>query len=223
MRNSSCVMSIPTRADATLCESAISWQDATVVVYESELSNASCTADSLRADFPEVQFLASSPIAVQPTLSGADVHLVNVTTLDPAMIGEIVGRRLMSGETTVYWADAALAPQVCAARALGVARIVPKSHLREWLRDALVPLLCEARGRRLLQAAHDNMPPLPAWSSPDTCPRLSLAQAETMFRETYVAALLAEGGSSRRAAEMARVPYRTFYDMLKKLSLPRRL
>lgn len=192
----------------------------TVIVFDEDPEVRSSVVDGLRCEFPDLKIVAAeAPASAEVRTSTADVRIVNLSGIEPAQVGEMMGRAAHVAEVSVYWAEDLLAPQVRAARALGVCRIVQRAHLLSWLRAALVPLIAEAQGRRLLESARVSMPPLPAWGEEAPPTRLGLTQAETMFRETYVAAVLAETGNCRRAAELARVPYRTFYDIVRKLSL----
>jgi hypothetical protein len=190
-----------------------------VFIVDSERSRSESLIQVLKRAHPTNRYI-SLCMEIDSRPVHGDVRIVNLGGLVPAALGELLGRTANSPEAaTVYWADDPASPQVCAARALGISRIVPARELNSWLIEALPALVWEGRSLRLLRASQQAMPSIPSWPDRSGANRLGLAQAETMFRETYLAAVLMESDSCRRAAEAARVPYRTFYDMVKKLGL----
>lgn len=157
--------------------------------------------------------LSTSSIEIDVCL----IHLSDDGTEDLPIGVEYVRR---CGCEAVFWADTQRAPQVQAARALGIRRIVPADSFLRWIQAALTTLVNEARAKRLLLRAQCELPPIPSWTIEEsTHMSLSLPVAETLFRESYVRSVLADTKNRSEAALVAGVPYRTFCDILNKLNI----
>jgi hypothetical protein len=109
-----------------------------------------------------------------------------------------------------------------AARALlslGLRHLVPAAAAVAWIADAAPTLARRARARRALELADGQaLPPIPGGLQLPDLAR-GLFEEELCFRETYVRALLAQTQSRSEAARRARVPYRTFCQILSKLGI----
>jgi hypothetical protein len=103
-------------------------------------------------------------------------------------------------------------------RSTGLKWVVSLGDAPTWLPGALGPLAQMARGRALVREAQAIVPPLPGPCGSFT---EGLFEAERSFREIYVRALLGASGTRRHAAQLARVPYRTFINIITKLGLVR--
>lgn len=103
-------------------------------------------------------------------------------------------------------------------RALGFKRLIPLSMLERWLCLTALPLARLARARRTFQEAERILDDISSMAVPLDAPN-GLFLEEQRFRETYLRALLAETGSRRLAADRARVPYRSFCQMLQKAGI----
>lgn len=193
-----------------------------IVIVDTERDEAIRLKSRLGDEFTDVQIaLAQVEDEACDLPEGShDVYVVHLSEGRSRELSLVVNSQgALRDASVVFWGCSAENAQVSAALALGITRIIPEARLVEWLRKALPALIDESRGRRLLRAAREAMPAIPAWTNDQSkCPA-RLIQAESTFRETYLRRLLAETGNCRRAAETAGVPYRTFYDMLKKLNL----
>jgi len=102
----------------------------------------------------------------------------------------------------------------------GYRHIIDVDRLSTWLPDQLTSLCTLAMARRIvLEACSKEAPPSDLTLRTVATSRMNLHAAETNFRETFLRALLTEHGSRRGAAEAAGVPYRSFCEMLRKLSI----
>lgn len=197
-----------------------------VVVVDSDTQGADALGLQLTTQFPGIRVVtAICECAGQPPAdlsSEIDVIIVRLSALGSNELAYALSLlQVTCASQIVFWAEDAKSPQVSAARAIGIRTIVPADQLWPWLCEALPSLVLKARGQRILDRAERSMPPVPQWleHAPIASSRLPLLQAESLFRETYLRWLLAETSNCRRAAELAGVPYRTFYDMVKKLDL----
>jgi DNA-binding NarL/FixJ family response regulator len=120
----------------------------------------------------------------------------------------------------VFYCDDPEAPEVAAAAALGITRIVPAREMAGWLARAGGLLAQGAFLRRAasVYTAAAARPPVLA-ASGETAARLPLPTAEMQFRESYIRFLLTECGSRQEAARRAGVPYRTMCEMIRKLGI----
>ena len=120
----------------------------------------------------------------------------------------------------VFYCDDAESPEVAAAAALGITRIVPARDMAGWLARAGNLL---ARGAFLRRAASACMAAAPRPPVLETLGaasvRMPLPTAEMQFRESYIRFLLTETGSRQEAARRAGVPYRTMCEMIRKLGI----
>jgi CheY-like chemotaxis protein len=125
------------------------------------------------------------------------------------------------GAETVFVAETLDAPEVRAARDVGVSRFVQAADLAGYLAVAVAPLARLARARRTLAEAQREVERLPSWSTPAETSGggIPLAVAERRYRESYLRATLAKGGGRRVAARLTGVPYTTFCVMLRKLGI----
>ncbi|HEU4582835.1 MAG TPA: hypothetical protein VFS67_31470 [Polyangiaceae bacterium] len=195
---------------------------ASIAILDADHNGARLLQAHLSDRFPGAEIVATDLEQTGVSLPGDphDVYVVRLSDCGAKELAFFVAKEGPAGDASVvFWGRHPQAPQVAAARALGIRRVVPAARLLGWLCEALPSLVSEARGRRLLRQAQSSLPAIPDWSDTPATERLCLMQAESMFRETYLRRLLAETGSCRRAAEIAGVPYRTFYDMVKKLDL----
>jgi hypothetical protein len=121
---------------------------------------------------------------------------------------------------SVFVVDHDWSPERFVLESMGFRYVVSRRDLTGWL-PSVVSRLCElSRARRTAHQAASGRPPPP--EPPGAAPSLQdlpLHVAETRFREAYFRLLLARYGSRRRAAEHARVPYRSFCAMLRKLRI----
>ena len=108
-------------------------------------------------------------------------------------------------------------PAACL-RHVGIQSILSESEAESWLPAAIPPLADIVRARRALRAAEARRPKL-AGERPAGPHDAGLFEAEQVFREVYVRTLLAQTGSRKEAAARARVPYRTFCQILSKLGV----
>jgi len=117
--------------------------------------------------------------------------------------------------------DDLASPEHIALRSRGFQLVIAADDLPGWLPSNLPRLVALARARRTLLSACAEQPSAAnaATSAIFRTRGMKLHAAETCFRRTFMRALLAEHGSRRRAAEEARVPYRSFCEMLRKLGL----
>src|SRR5215510_6202580 len=197
-----------------------------VMVVDSGTEGADALCLKLTTQFPGIRVFTAgcecSGHAPAKISSDIDVIIVRLSTLGSSELAYALTLvQVTSASQVVFWAEDVSCPQVSAARAVGIRTIVPAEQFWPWLCEALPSLVLKARGQRFLDKAERSMPPVPRWV--EQCPhgssRLPLLQAESLFRETYLRRLLTETSNCRRAAELAGVPYRTFYDMVKKLDL----
>ncbi|HEX3763088.1 MAG TPA: hypothetical protein VHW23_30535 [Kofleriaceae bacterium] len=196
------------------------------MVVDSDTEAAEALALKLTTQFPGIRVVTAicqcagqSPAEIS---SDIDLIIVRLSALGSSELAYALGLlQVTAASQIVFWAEDAQCPQVSAARAVGIRTIVPADPFWPWLCEAMPSLVLKARGQRILDKAERAMPPVPPWMehTPNGSSRLPLMQAESLFRETYLRWLLAETSNCRRAAELAGVPYRTFYDMVKKLDL----
>jgi hypothetical protein len=118
----------------------------------------------------------------------------------------------------VFFSEDSGAPEIAALRALGWPNLVAGRRARAWIIGALPILARVGRARRGLQCAQAEVPPPPD-DEEQPSPSLPLGLAESRFREGYVRGILAREGNRTAAAERARVPYRTFCNIMRKLGI----
>jgi len=120
----------------------------------------------------------------------------------------------------VFYCDDAESPEVAAAAALGITRIVPARDMAGWLARAGNLLAHGAFLRRAASACMAAAPRPPVLEPLGAAPvRMPLPTAEMQFRESYIRFLLTESGSRQEAARRAGVPYRTMCEMIRKLGI----
>jgi DNA-binding NarL/FixJ family response regulator len=120
----------------------------------------------------------------------------------------------------VFYCDDSESPEVAAAAALGITRIVPARDMAAWLARAGNLLAHGAFLRRAASACTAAAPRPPVLETIGTAPvRRPLPTAEMQFRESYIRFLLTESGSRQEAARRAGVPYRTMCEMIRKLGI----
>ena len=120
----------------------------------------------------------------------------------------------------VFYCDDAESPEVAAAAALGITRIVPARDMAAWLARAGNLLAHGAFLRRAASACMAAAPRPPVLETIGVAPvRMPLPTAEMQFRESYIRFLLTESGSRQEAARRAGVPYRTMCEMIRKLGI----
>ena len=120
----------------------------------------------------------------------------------------------------VFYCDDSESPEVGAAAALGITRIVPAREMAAWLARAGNLLAQGAFLRRAAAACVAAAPRPPLLATTGQPPvRLPLPTAEMQFRESYIRFLLTESGSRQEAARRAGVPYRTMCEMIRKLGI----
>jgi CheY-like chemotaxis protein len=138
-----------------------------------------------------------------------------------ALAIELLG--ISPGAEVVFLVETLEAPEVRAARDVGVSRFVQSIDLPGYLAMAVAPLARLARARRTLAEAQREVERLPALPPADPIESsgggLPLAVAERRYRESYLRATLAKGGGRRAAARLTGVPYTTFCVMLRKLGI----
>jgi hypothetical protein len=106
---------------------------------------------------------------------------------------------------------------------LGTRFVVPLAGSANLILDAVVPWVEVSRGRRAQERvdslfAEAAVVPEPHGSPP---PEGGLYQAEQGFREAYIRLVLTASASRREAASRARIPYRTFCQILRRLDIGR--
>jgi DNA-binding NarL/FixJ family response regulator len=120
----------------------------------------------------------------------------------------------------VFYCDDSESPEVAAAAALGITRIVPAREMAAWLARAGNLLARGAFLRRAASACTAAAPRPPVLTTAGAAPvRMPLPNAEMQFRESYIRFLLTESGSRQEAARRAGVPYRTMCEMIRKLGI----
>jgi hypothetical protein len=127
--------------------------------------------------------------------------------------------RAAPGAEVVFVAETMDAPEVHAARDIGISRFVPTAELSGWLSVAAEPLARLSRARRSFETAERAVSNLPGWEVQPTNPKVPLSLAEQRYRQSYLRATLVKAGGRRAAAELAGVPYTTFCVMLRKLGI----
>jgi DNA-binding NtrC family response regulator len=127
--------------------------------------------------------------------------------------------RAAPGAEVVFVAETMDAPEVHAARDIGISRFVPTAELSGWLSLAAEPLARLARARRSFETAERAVSDLPCWEVEPTSAKVPLSLAEQRYRQSYLRATLVKAGGRRAAAELAGVPYTTFCVMLRKLGI----
>jgi DNA-binding NtrC family response regulator len=188
---------------------------------------------STRVSGPVVQWAsAEGHLALHATgsaqaLQVARTHRPEVLLVD-VLLGEGEGIGLAidllktsPGAEVIFVIDDLDAPEVRAARDVGISRFVETGDLADYLAVAAGPLARLARARRTLEEAQRAVEKLPSWSAAAEPANgaLPLAVAERRYRESYLRASLAKGGGRRAAARLTGVPYTTFCVMLRKLGI----
>jgi hypothetical protein len=102
--------------------------------------------------------------------------------------------------------------------ALDITPALGISEAAIWLSSALSYLSVGARARMLARHMAECVPPLPERQAARDVQE-GLFEAEQRFRESFVRCVLARAGSRVAAAEMAKVSYRTFCQILTKLNI----
>ena len=149
---------------------------------------------------------------------------IDVLVLSAAFVGAsaqpLLSNPVFGLPESVFVVDHDWSPERFVLESMGFRYVVTRRDLTVWL-PSVVSRLCElSRARRMAHEAVLSRPPPP--DPPGAAPLLQdlpLHVAETRFREAYLRLLLARHGSRRRAAEHARVPYRSFCAMLRKLGM----
>ena len=118
----------------------------------------------------------------------------------------------------VFFSEDSGAPEVAALRALRWPNLVVGCYARAWIVGALPILARVGRARRDLHRAQAEIPSLLDGGEEPSL-GLPLSIAETRFREGYVRAILARQRNRAAAAKDARVPYRTFCKIIRKLGI----
>lgn len=173
----------------------------------------------LRSAMPYLRVLRTDEAGAGEVL--AEVCIAHLTLGGTDDIGR-AAQHLASQQdcVMVFWADDLDSPQVRAARALGITRILSHEAICAWLPGALPALICESRARRRLRWAEAQVPPVPSSDGQQSVGKCeALPQAEMKFRESYIRYVLAATRNRREAAQVAGVPYRTLCDILKKLDI----
>ncbi len=155
---------------------------------------------------------------------GLGERTIDVVVLTAASVGTFAQALLCDPRfglpESVFVVDHDWSPERFVLESMGFRYVVSRRDLTGWL-PSVVSRLCElSRARRTAHEAAASRPPPP--DPPGAAPVLQdlpLHLAETRFREAYFRLLLARYGSRREAAEHARVPYRSFCAMLRKLRI----
>jgi hypothetical protein len=154
--------------------------------------------------------------------------LISVEGSAPLGAAEQLMRTSPESEIILFCADLQ-SPEVAAAQALGVKRIMERRSMINWLTEAAPHLMRVVALRRALARATACIPttdPSGAALAPISASALRgqellpLPTAEARFREMYLRQLvLLEGGNRHAVARRAGVPYRTICHILHKLGI----
>jgi len=147
-----------------------------------------------------------------------DVAVVHAQSLQPNFAALLHDPGFGAPEI-VFAVDSDCPAQRLALLSHGYRHVVSGDRLASWLPEQLPALWRLARARRIVLAACAANTTPAEFTLGKAGRRMHLHSAETVFRETFLRALLTEHGSRRKAAEAAGVPYRSFCEMLRKLDI----
>jgi len=173
-----------------------------------------------RLPIPSVVLTLAQLLSVDFRHVAPDVVLVRIPAGDLDLISVALSARTNLREPEyVFVVESPANPACSALIAVGIKRVLVMEDVSQWIAEAALPLAKIARACAALREARAEVPPLPETGANSSDPPRGLFEAERRFRETYVRVLMAKMQLRTQAAEYARVPYRTFFQIVRKLGI----